>query len=36
MGIGMALVCRKENVNNLLSFAKKEKIEIFVIGEVRS
>ncbi|MCL2293922.1 MAG: phosphoribosylformylglycinamidine cyclo-ligase [Spirochaetes bacterium] len=35
MGIGIALVCRKENANNLLSFARKEKIEIFVIGDLR-
>ena len=35
MGIGIALVAHKENVNNLLAFAKKERIEISVIGELR-
>jgi len=35
MGIGIALVAHKENVNNLLSFARKERIEINVIGELR-
>ena len=35
MGIGIALVAHKENVNTLLSVAKKERIEISVIGEIK-
>ena len=35
MGIGIAIVCHKENVNNLLSFARKERIEIVTIGELK-
>ena len=35
MGIGLALVAHKEDVNQILAVAKKEKIEIIAIGEVR-
>jgi phosphoribosylformylglycinamidine cyclo-ligase len=35
MGIGMALIAHKENVNNILSVARKERIDISVIGELK-
>ncbi len=35
MGIGIALITHKENANKLVSFARRERIEITVIGELK-
>ena len=34
MGIGIAMVVKKNNVDDVLSFAKQSKIAIRVIGEI--